>query len=538
LVLLAAVGTLLLIACANVANLLLARATMRQQEIAVRVSLGATRSRLVRQLLTESVLLGVLGGVAGFVIGWVAFGSLISFLPRIPSFQPHAIRIDAQVFTFALLAALAASIFFGLVPALRVSRKNVSQLQRGASRNGAHGTLRDRFARHALIVSEIGLAVVLLTGTTLLIQSLRNLQKDRLGFDSDHVLTMDLCCLEQTAYTDQASISAFYRRLFDRLRALPDVEAASGTTTLPLRQYQGSGTPFLVQGRTPPAPGRETLTGFKQIEPDYFLTLKIPLLRGRIFTALDDESHPPVAVINQAMVDQFFRGEDPIGQQVQIVNLQPFGQWFKVIGVVANSKDAGIGTEARDMIFLSCLQNNVRGIALLVRTKSDPLSMTEGLKSTMRSLKPNLFFGNVQTLDDALSQSLTPERYSANLMTLFALLALGLASVGVYGVTAYSVAQRTHEIGVRMALDAKPNDMFKLILGQGARLAVVGAVVGLVAGLGATKLIRSLLFGVSTHDPFTAIFVCGILAGVTLVACYVPARRAMNVDPMVALRCE
>ncbi|HEY6250298.1 MAG TPA: ABC transporter permease, partial [Candidatus Angelobacter sp.] len=356
LVLLTAVGALLLIACANVANLLLARATMRQQEIAVRVAFGASRSRLVRQLLTESLLLGMLGGTAGFLVAWAAFGSLISFLPPIPSFEPHSIRIDSQVFLFSLLMSLLAGVVFGLAPALRSSKKDLNELQRQASRAASHGTLRDRIVRNLLIVGEMGMAVVLLTGTTLLVQSLRNLQRDNLGFDTSHVLTMEVCCLEQASYPDQASISSFYRQLFERVRAVPGVEAASGTTELPLRQFQGAGTPFLIQGRTPPPPGKPALAGFRQIEPDYFSTMKIPLLRGRTFTLQDDEQHPLVALINQAMVQQFFASEDPIGQQVQIVNLQPFGQWFKVIGVVANSKDAGLGTEIHPMIFLDDLQ--------------------------------------------------------------------------------------------------------------------------------------------------------------------------------------
>ena len=537
-VLLAAVGALLLIACANVANLLLARATMRQQEIAVRVAFGASRSRLVRQLLTESLILGVLGGTAGFLIAWATFGLLISSIPRIPSFEPRAIRIDSQVFLFSILTSLLSSIVFGLVPAIRATKRDLNELQRQASRAAAHGTLRDRVLRHLLIVGEMGMAVVLLTGTALLVESLRNLQRDPLGFDSDHVLTIDICCLDAAFYTDQASISSFYRRLFDRLRELPGVEAASGTAWLPLRQFQGAGTPFLIQGRTPPPPGQETLTGYRQVEPDYFSTLKIALLRGRTFTPLDDEQHPLVAVINQAMVDQFFRGQDPIGQEVQIVNHQPFGQWFKVIGVVASSKDAGLGTVARDMIFISYLQDNARGVSLLVRTKSEPLLMAETVKSAVRSLKADMAFGEVRTLDQAMAQSLTPQRISANLLTLFAALALGLASVGVYGVTAYTVAQRTHEIGVRMALGAKPRDMFRLILGQGLRLAVIGAVVGLAAGLGVTRLLTSLLFGVSARDPVTALIVCAILGSVTLLACYVPARKAMKVDPMIALRYE
>ena len=537
-VLLAAVGALLLIACANVANLLLARATMRKQEMSVRVALGATRSRLVRQLFTESLLLGSLGGILGFLIGWVAFSALVSFLPQVPSFQPHALRIDSRVFVFCLAVSLLASIFFGLAPALRASRKDLNDLQGRSSRAAAHGTLRDRLARQVLIVGEMGVAVILLTGTALLIESLRNLQRDRLGFDTERVLTVGVCCLDQTSYADQASISSFYRRLFERLRAVPGVESASATSTLPMRQFDGGGSVFVIQGRPAPSPGHETISDSRWVEPAYFSTMKIELLRGRAFTVLDDEQHPPVAVINDTMAQRYFRGQDPIGQQIQLVNMQPFGRWFTVIGVAANSKERGLGRETRCMIYMNDLQNMARGANLLIRTRSEPMMILESVKSAARSIKADLSFYNPRTLEEALSQSLAPQRYSANLMTVFALLALVLASVGVYGVTAYSVAQRTHEIGVRMALGAKPSHMFKLILGQGLWLALIGAVVGLVAGLGASRLITSLLFGVSAHDPFTAILVCGILAGVTLVACYIPARRATRVDPVVALRCE
>jgi len=275
LVMLAAVGTLLLIACANVANLLLARAAVRQKEVAVRVAIGATRLRLVRQLLTESILLGVLGGGAGFLLAWAAFGSLMSIAPQIPSFQPHAIRIDGSVLFFSMTASLLASIFFGLTPALKVSKQDLNQSLREASR-GLHGSVRDRAARHLLVISEVGLAVILLIGTGLLIESFRNLQRDRLGFTADHVLTMNMCCLDQTHYPTQTEVSSFYRTLFDRLQSVPGVESASATISLPMRQFDGAGSLFLIQGRPIPEPGHETVTDWRVVGPDYFHMMQIP----------------------------------------------------------------------------------------------------------------------------------------------------------------------------------------------------------------------------------------------------------------------
>ncbi|MGB0036478.1 MAG: ABC transporter permease [Candidatus Acidiferrales bacterium] len=537
LVLLAAVGSLLLIACANIANLLLARATSRQREIAVRIAIGASRLRLVRQLLTESLLLGLLGGAAGFLLAWAAFGSLLSIAPTLPSFKPHAFRIDFEVFVFSMIASLLASIFFGLTPALRSTKQDLNESLREAGR-GAHATVRDRWARHVLVVAEIGSAVVILIGTGLLLKSFWNLENDRLGFASDHVLTMRFCCLDQAHFPAQQQVNAFYRNFFDRLRTLPGVEAATATTGLPLRQFDGGGSVFVIQGRPVPEPGHETLSDFRFVEPDFFHTMKIPPLRGRVFSPQDDEEHAPVAVINETLARRHFPNQDPIGQQIQMVLLQPFGRWFTVIGMVANSRDRGMGRETRSTIYLSEFQNEVRGGALLIRTKSDPHMMEASVREVIRSANPDISTANSSTLDEALVQSISPQRFSVILLTLFAALALSLASVGVYGVTAYAVAQRTHEIGVRIALGALPRDVMLLVIGQGARLALAGVIVGLTGAFALMRLMTSLLFGVSPYDPLTILIVCAGLTCVTLLACYVPARRAMRVDPMIALRYE
>jgi predicted permease len=536
LVMIAAVGALLLIACANVANLLLARSAVRQKEVAVRVAIGATRFRLIRQLLTESLVLGVLGGAAGFLLAWAAFGPLISIAPVLPSFQPHAIRIDAQVLFYTMAAAILASIFFGLTPALKISKQDLQSSLREASR-GLHGSVRDRTARSLLIVGEIGLAVVLLAGTGLLLESFWNLQKDRLGFNSDHVLTVSMCCLDAAHYSTQPQFSGFYRQLFDNLRALPGVESASGTTALPLRQFDGGGSVVLIQGRPAPAPGHDLLSDSRFVDPDYFHTMQIGLEHGRVFSVQDDENHPLAVVINEAMARHVWPDQNPIGQQIRFAN-GPAGVWYNIIGIVANSRDRGMGKETRSTMYLSNLQSPMGGIRLLIRTKTDPHTMVSSVRSAVRSLDRNLSIGNTRTLDEAMSQSLSPQRFAVVLLTLFAALALCLASIGVYGVTAFTVAQRTHELGIRIALGAQRRDVLALILGQGLRLALAGICVGLAGALALMRLMTSLFFGISPHDPVTFVFVCAVLTAIALLACYIPARRAMRVDPMIALRHE
>jgi predicted permease len=537
LILLGAVGLLLLIACANIANLLLARATARQREIAVRVAIGATRLRLVRQFLTESLLLGLLGGGAGFLLAWLTFKPLLALTPRIPSFSPNALRIDAPVFLFSMGASVLASILFGLTPALRVSKRELNQWLREAGR-GPSGTARNRLARQILVVGEIGLAIVLLVATGLLVESLRNLKNDTLGFNSNHLLTINMCCLDNTHYPTQQQISAFYKQLFDRLQALPGVEAASATTALPLGQFDGAGSVFAIRGRPPTEPGHETVSDPRLVGASFFRTMEIPLLRGRDFSTQDDENHPLVAVINETMARRYFTEVDPLGQQIQIVNLQPLGRWFTIVGIAADSRDRGLGKETRCTLYLNNMQNLIRGSALLIRTKPGPETLVGSVRETVRSLSQDVSLGNARTLDDALSQSLSSQRFSATLLTLFAVLAMCLASVGVYGVVTYLVVQRTHEIGIRMALGAQPRDIMSLVLGQGVRLALLGIAVGLIGAIASTRVMTSLLFGVSARDPKTLIAVSAVLAVVALLACYIPARRATKVDPLVALRAE
>jgi putative ABC transport system permease protein len=501
------------------------------------VAIGATRGRLIRQFLTESLLLGLMGGAAGFLLAYVSSGPLLSLVPAIPSFRPQAFRIDSQVFVFSMIASLAASVLFGLTPALRISRRELTEWLREAGR-GAKGTVRNRLARNVLVVTEIALAIVLLVATGLLLRTLRNLKDDRLGFNPDHVLTVGMCCLDNSSYPTQKELTRFYKQLFDRLQSIPNVTSASITTSFPLRQFDGSGSVIQIKGLPPSQPGHETLADPRMVGPDYLQTMEIPLVRGRTFTTQDDDEHVPVAVINESFARRYFPGQDPIGQQFQLVNLSPQGRWFTIVGIAADSRDRGLGRDTRSTFYFSFLQTMVRGGGLLVRTKPGEPEVLGSVRNAIRTLNQDVVLDTPMSLNQVIEESLSSERFSTTLLSLFALLALCLASIGVYGVVAYTVLQRTHEIGVRMALGAQRTDIMKLVLGQGTRLALAGVILGLIGAFAATRLMSSLLYGVSVRDPLTFALVSVVLVGVTLLACYIPARRATKVDPLEALRYE
>ena len=540
LVLLAAVGFLLVIACANVANLLLARASARRKEIAVRLAVGASRRRLIQQLVTESVLLGVMGGATGYMLARLTFKSIMALAPYIPSFRPNAIQMDNAVLAFAMVISIIASVAFGLAPALRVSRQDLNDSLREAGR-GAHGAVRDRLTRRLLVASEIALAVVLLAGAGLLLESYRNLQTDRLGFNADHVLVSNFCCLDETHYQTQSDFSAYYTKLFERLRELPGVVSVSGVDDLPLRQFRGAGSPFEIQGPPAPSAGSEPTADFFFVEPRYFETLQIPLLRGRSFIEQDDLNSAPVAVVNLTLAQRFWPDQDPIGHLLRPVRpLAGDGgsPWYRIIGVAADAKQRGLGTEPRPTIYRSYYQSMARYTFLLVRTRPDPLSMAPSVQNAIASVDPRLPLGSVQTLNRQLAQSVSTQRFSMTLLGLFAVLALTLAGIGVYGVTAYMAGQRTHEVGVRIALGAQPMDIARLVIAEGLRLGLAGVAAGVVSALLLTRVLRNLLYGVTSSDPLTFVVVSGVLVGITLGACYLPARRAARVDPIATLRDE
>lgn len=535
LVLLTAVGFLLVIACANVANLLLAHASARRKEIAVRLAIGATRPRLIRQLVTESLLLGVVGGVMGFGLARLAFKSMMAAAPYIPLFRPNAIQIDNQVLAFAMTVSIVTSVAFGLGPALRISRQDLHDSLHEAGR-GAYGGVREHITRRLLVASEIALAVVLLAGASLLLETYRNLQTDRLGFNSDHILVSNFCCLDETHYRTQSDFSAYYTKLFERLRELPGVESVSGIDGLPLRQFRGSGVPFEIQGR--PAPlGSEPTADLFFIEPRYFQTMQISLLGGRSFADKDDLNSAPVAIINASLAKRYWPDQDPIGHLLRPVG-EAIPRWYRIVGIAADAKQRGLGTEPVPAIYRTYYQSMARYTFVLVRTRPDPLSMAAAVRNAIALVDARLPLGAVQTLNQQLAQSVSAQRFSMTLLALFAGLALCLAAVGVYSVTAYMAGQRTHEVGVRMALGAQPVDIMSLLLGEGLRLGLVGVATGVASALGLTRVMQNLLFGVRAGDPLTFLAVSGVLIVITLVACYLPVRRAARIDPMVALRGE
>jgi putative ABC transport system permease protein len=403
---------------------------------------------------------------------------------------------------------------------------------------GAKGTIRHRLTRDALVVGEIGLAIVLLVGTGLLIKTLYNLRNDRLGFDANRVLTVQLCCPDNARYPTPREVGKFYQQLFERLPSVPEAESVAMISFLPQRQFDGAGSVIQIKGTPPPEPGKESIADPRFISPNFFETMRIPMRSGRALTLQDDMDHPLVAVINESMARKYFPDRDPIGQQMQMVNLQPLGRWFTIVGVAADSRDRGLGRETRSTFYLSYLQNQIRGGTLLVRAKPGAQSVVGQIKDLVRTLNQDVTVAEPRTLEDRMAESLSPERFSATLLTLFALIALTLASVGVYGVVSYSALQRTHEIGVRMALGAQRKDVLKLVLGHGAKLSVVGVVLGLIGSLLVSRLLNTLLFGVSARDPLTLAAVSVLLGGVAMLACYIPARRAMKVDPLEALRYE
>lgn len=534
LVLLAAVGFVLLIACANVANLLRARATVRQRELAVRVAMGASRARLLRQLVTESLLLGGLGGAAGFFAAFASFRSMLNFAPSFASFEQNSIRMDGRVFAFSVCAALFSSVLFGLLPALRVSKTDPDRLLREAGRSG-QGSLRDRLTRESLVVVEISFAMILVMGTGLLVETLRNLRNDPLGYRSDHLLAMGFCCLDSTHYPDQPKLSSFYRQLHEKVSALPGVESVTTNSVLPLRDFDGAGSVYRIQSRPLPAPGKELVSDFRTVFPNFFEAMGIPIQRGRALNLQDDEQHEPVAVINATLARRMWPDRDPIGDHIQFPNVIP-PRWFTIVGVSGDFRDRGLGREIRSTIYLSLLQNRLPGMRLLVRTKTPPYSMGPAVHDAIRALNSDISIDNPTTLDDLLFTSLAPERFSATLLTIFAALALVLASIGIYGVTSYGVAQRSHEIGIRLAMGARPGNVLSMILKQGIALALAGVAIGVFGALALTRLIAAMLFGVTAHDPLTILGVGGILTAVTLLACFIPALRAMRLDPIVILR--
>jgi putative ABC transport system permease protein len=530
-VLFAAVGFLLLIACVNVVNLLLAKAISREREIAVRMAVGSSRWRLIRQLLTESVLLFFIGGVAGLAVGWGALRVLLAAAPA--DYIPNVMHVslDVTVFLFTFIVAFLTGAMGGLVPAIQSSR---TDLQEALKEGGRAISSPHHRARSVLTSAEIALALVMLVGSGLAIRSLVRLLGVHAGFDADHVLTLRIL-LPQAAYPKDPQVAAFYQQLMDRVRALPGVVSAAAGTELPLEG--GSNGVVYIEGQpTPKNMWSSPLVESCYVTPDFFRALHIPMLKGRDFTLQDNANSSLVAVINQTMAHRFWPNEDPVGKRFSHDYEKP--KWITVAGVVGDVREFGLDEAPIPEAYYPEYQDASSGMSLVIRTATPPLNQVTAVRSAVKGLDKDLPISGVRELSQVVADSSEVQRFVALLLTLLASVALALAAIGIYGVVAYSVASRRHEIGIRMALGAKRGDVLKLVLRQGLLLGLIGVAVGVPAAIGLTRFLRSLLFEVKPTDAATYVIVSLVLILVAALASYVPARRATKVDPMVALRYE
>ena len=533
LILLAAVGFILLIACANIANLLLARAATRMREIAIRTALGAGRLRLVRQLLTESLIMSVLGGALGLMLAVWGTALLLAFSPgNIPRFDE--ISIDASVFSFTLGITFLTTLVFGLVPALASSKIDLTlSLKEGGQKGG--GDARHNRARSLFVVLEVAFALMLLIGAGLMIKSFVRLEQVNPGFDPENILALQIS-LPASKYKEDAQQIGFYQQALERVRNLPEVSDASITLTLP-SQGPAWTSDFTIEGRPPEEYGKEVRHNV--VGSDYFSAMRVPLSRGRVFNDYDDKDRPAVVVINEAMAREFFASEDPLGKRLKFSKPEVAdNDWFAIVGVVKDEKLEGLATEVRPEVYQPFLQSANNAASLVVRTAGDPHTLIGAVRSKIWELDKDIPLFDIKSMKEVLYQSIARERFTVLLLTIFAGVALILSAVGIYGVMSYAVTERTHEIGIRMALGAHTGEVLKLVVRQGIKLALAGVGVGLAGSFALTRLMSQLLFGVSATDPLTFIVLSVLLTGVALVACFVPARRATKVDPMVALRYE
>jgi putative ABC transport system permease protein len=535
LILLGAVGLVLLIACANVANLLLARAAVRQKEIAVRVALGARRGRLIRQFLTESVLLATIGGLVGLAI---AYGGLILLRAFIPEniAQAREIAIDPKVLGFTFLVSLITGLIFGLAPALQAARFNQTETLKEGGRDSATGSSGKRI-RGLLVMSEVAVSLVLLIGAGLLINSFLRLRSVDPGFRADNLLTMKIV-LSESKYTDWAGARAFFSEMIQRIEGLPGVRSAAITTNLPLYR-QGNSVGVSIEGQAPLAPGQENVIVTRVISPGYFDTMGIPLLSGRQFTDQDTADTIVGVVISETMAHRYWPGQDAVGKRIFPGRIQRPEDWFQVIGVVKDVRQFELTAESRPQMYLSYRQAEFFVPRdLVVKTDVDPASLAATVRRTVWEIDKDQPVSNIRTMEEILLDSIARQRFSMLLLAIFAGVALVLAAVGIYGVMSYSVAQRTHEIGIRMALGAQTGTVLKLAVGYGLKLVIAGVAIGLIAAFALTRVMSTLLFGVTATDPATFTLISLLLIAVAGIASYIPARRATKVDPIIALRYE
>ena len=547
---LGAVGFVLLIACANVANLLLARATGRRREISIRVALGASRGSIIRQILVESVLLSLVGGAVGLFVGYAGVRALLAINPaQLPWVGLHgeAAALDWHVLLFALGISALTGALSGLIPAIKTSHTNLAETMKESGSRAGTGAQHNK-TRSLLVVVEMALAMVLLAGAGLLIRTFLNLLSVNPGFETRNILTMDMS-LTDARFAKTAAVAELVRDGEQRLDTLPGVEVAAASCCLPPAWAYAS-FPYNIEGRAPTVGEWSGNAEWRSVSPGFFQAFGIPLLRGRAFTMNDSGSSPPVIIINEAMVKQYWPKGGELGARITIgKGLGP--PWAdhprEIVGVVGDVRDNGVNTEPVPAVYVPIAQvsdalnetaNAIQPLAWIIRTRVAPLSLKGAIQKQLRIASGGLPVGRVQTMAQIMSLSVEQNSFNMILLVTFAVLALLLAAVGIYGVFAYSVEQRTHEVGIRVALGAQQRQILKMVLGQGTKLAMIGVVIGIAAAFGLTRLLSSQLYGVRPTDPLTFIGVAILLTLVALAACYIPARRAMKVDPMVALRHE
>jgi putative ABC transport system permease protein len=530
LMLLSAVGLVLLIACANVANLFLARATARRKELAVRAALGAARARLVRQLLTESVLLSLAAGGVGLLLAVWGVQGLVNLMPNnLP--RLNDLGIDTNVLLFTLAVSTVTGLAFGLIPALQVSRVDLTETLKegGGKATGVQGR-----STRALIILEVAVSLVLLVGAGLLLKSFVLLQQVNPGFDPDHLLALNIS-LPATRYSTPEQKGRFFEQLLERLRAVPGVEGAGAALSLP---FPGDDIlfPIRVEGQPEASPGEQNSINYQVVTPDYFRAMRIPLLAGRDIAAADRADAPGVVVINESAARRYFAGEDPLGRRIRLGadDAPP----LTVVGVASDVRQRALDAQPKPEAYVSYQQSPFGFMGVAVRTKTDPENVVGAVRGAVAGLDAQVYSGNVHTMKELMRESLARQRSISLLVGVFALLALLLASVGIYGVISQMVTQRTREIGIRIALGANRRDVLRLIVRYGMGLTLVGIIAGLAASFALTRALASLLYEVSASDPLIYFVVALLLSAVALAACLIPARRAMRVDPMVALRYE
>jgi putative ABC transport system permease protein len=538
-VLLAAVGAILLIGCANLANLTLARGTARERELAVRAALGAGRWRLIQQLLEENLLVALAGGSLGLALGYGMMRGLKLLVPQgyLPS--ESDVSIDLNILLFTLVISIFTAVLFGLAPAFHATRVDLAASMKEGGRSASSGSGRARL-RSALIVSEVALAFILLSGAGLLIGSFFRLQQVDTGFNSTNVITAGLP-VPRTRFAQPAQLLQYMRQISERVGAVPGVRSVAFTNALPMEGW-GDGMPFLIAGREAVDMAHRTSCFYKRVSASYFQTLQIHLLRGRLFSDQDRAGAPPGLVINESMSKRYFKSEDPIGKRILIQQLL-YGQpglgpeiAWEVVGIVGDEQTGDLGDKKSPGIYVTYDQSPTNDVNMLVAQASDLPTST--INAAVHEVDKNQPLTDILTLDQVKSETVANDRLQTMLLTTFATLALLLSAVGIYGVISYSVTQRTHELGIRAALGASQSGLLALVIRNGMALAFTGLALGAAGSLALTRLLSTLLFGISPRDPATLIAVGAILAAVALAACYIPARRAAAIDPTIALRYE